>query len=230
MRIRASLRVLVAAAAAAGALPCASALAGPADLASTSTYIQANYTLVQQARAHLAAAEAAPLRVLAQVRRECPAAAAESPQDGDSTQLSNEVIGAMVLRAYHLDLPALERFIAVAAHLRWSNARLTSAVHGYATDLAVLARLAPPSLCADVRAWVSSGYRTLPASTVSFDKRFMAAWVGIGRLPGKLAAYESPQQRSLLRRTSALELDLADGEARAVESWGKIMLELGLSP
>jgi hypothetical protein len=208
----------------------ASAAAGPADVTSTSRFVQANYTLLRIARAHLVAAEAAPRRVLAQVQSECPHAAAGSPQNGDSTQLSDEVIGAMVLSAYHLDLPALHSFIATAGRLRWSSSRLTRTVRGYVADLSALAKLAPPHLCADVEAWVSSGFRTLPAATASFDRVFMPAWVGIGLHPAGLAAFAGAQQRSVLKRSDALEAQLADGEARAVERWGDIMDELGLWP
>ena len=231
MLARASIRSLGAVAASTLALLAPTgALAAQADRASTSAYVQANLTLVLIARAHLAAAEAAPLHVLAQVTRECPLAAFASPQDPESTQLSNEVIGAMVLSAYHLDVPAIQRFIASAAHLRWSSASLTRAVHEYVSNLRVLVALAPPHLCADVRAWVAGGYTSLPAATVAFDRRFMAAWVAIGLLPGKLAASEGPRERGIARRASALEVELTDGEARAVESWGKIMNELGLEP
>ena len=212
------------------ALAPAGALASQSDVAATSTYVAANFALVQIAHARLRAAEDAPRRLLAQVTRECPHAASESPQDPESTQMSNEVIGAMVLSAYRLDLPALRHFIAVARPLRWSNPSLNRALHSYVADLAVLAALAPPRLCADVRAWVAGGYRSLPPSTVAFDARFMPAWVAIGLLPAKLAPFEGAQQRAMAHRSEAFETDLTDGEARAVETWGEIMNELGLEP
>ncbi|HEY4451249.1 MAG TPA: hypothetical protein VGN13_06610 [Solirubrobacteraceae bacterium] len=206
------------------------AAASATDVASTRAYIAADLALVQTARVHLRQAEAAPLGILARVRRECPAAAAGSPQDPESTQMSNEVIGAMVLSAYHLDVPALEQFVREVARLPWSDAGLGRAVRGYAANLRVLAGLAPPSLCADVRAWVGGGYRRLPASTIAFDRRFMPAWVSIGMLPGRLSRYETAQERGALARTVAIEVQITDAEARAVEPWGDIMNELGLEP
>jgi hypothetical protein len=192
--------------------------------------VQADLALVLAAKAHLRAAEAAPLKVLGQVRRECPGAAAGSPQDPESTQMSNEVIGAMVLSAYRLDLPAIQRFIARTSRLTWSDGRLRRAVRAYDAHLRVLVRLHPPQLCADVRAWVAGSYRALPASTVSFDRQFMPAWVAIGMLPGGLKAHLSPQDGSAFARAQAIEVEITDAEARAVESWGKIMNELGLEP
>jgi hypothetical protein len=208
----------------------ASAPAASVDVASTGTFVQAYYRLLHNARVHLRAAEAAPRALLAQVRRECPHAAAGSPQNGDSTQLGNEVIGAMVLTAYHTDLPALNSFVAVAGHLRWSDPRLTRTVRNDVADLRVMAKLAPPHLCADVGAWVASGYRTLPAATVAFDRVFMPAWVGIPRPPAGLGAFAGAQQRSLLKRSGALVVQLAEGEARAVRTWGDILDELGVQP
>jgi hypothetical protein len=200
------------------------------DASATQRYIAANYTLVRTARSYLRRAEAAPLKVLAQVKRDCPLAAANSPQDPQSTQLSDEVIGAMVIAAYHLNVPALRRFTAAVMPLRWSDARLTSTLRGYARKLKVLAALAPPNICADIRAWVASGYKTLPPSTVHFDSLFLPAWVALGELPRSLRPYESAAEKSELASSNSLEVELTDGEARAVESWGKIMNELELQP
>jgi hypothetical protein len=211
-------------------LGAAPAAASPADSASASAYVHADLALVLAAKAHLRAAEAAPLRLLARLRRECPGAAAGSPQDPESTQMSNEVIGAMVLSAYHLDVPAIERFIARTSRLAWSDARLRRSVRAYAADLRVLVHLAPPQLCADVRAWVAGSYKALPASTVSFDRTFMPAWVAIGMLPRGLRRHLSPQDMGAFARAQAIEVQITDAEARAVESWGKIMNELGLEP
>ena len=96
--------------------------------------------------------------------------------------------------------------------------------------LKTLSTLAAPELCADVRAWAANGFQTLPASTVRFDQRFMPAWVALGELPASLAAYESPAEGALVRRSNQLEAQLTDGEARAVESWGRIMNALVLNP
>jgi len=212
---------------------CAGPAAGAArasDASATKQYIAANYALVRIARSYLRHGEAAPLAVLARVTRECPRAAAASPQDPQSTELSNEVIGAMVIAAYHLDVPGLRRFVASVSQLRWSSSRLTAAVRAYAHKVNVLAGLAPPNLCADLRAWAASGFKALPASTLRFDAVFMPAWVALGELPGSLRAHETPEEKSVAARSYALEVELTDGEARAVESWGKIMNELELKP
>jgi len=200
------------------------------NTASTQAYVQANYALVRVARTHLAAAEAGPLHVLAQVRAECPKAGAGSPQNPDSTQMSNEVIAAMVLSAARPDLTAIKAFVRAAGALSWSNHGLTSAVHTYVGDLKTILSLPTPNLCGDVKAWAASGYTTLPASTVTLVAKFMPAWVALGDLPAQLARYESSAARSLARRSGPLEEALTEAEARAVEHWGAIMDTLELWP
>jgi hypothetical protein len=215
---------------AAVALAPAAALAGPGDAVSTKAYIQANYRLVQAAAARTRPIEAALHGVLARVRAECPLAAAGSPQDGESTQLSNEVIGALVTAAVGLDRPAGRRFVSAAAHLSWSDRGLTSAVRSYVGKVRVLVALAPPKLCGDLRSWAASGFRALPGSTISFAPRFMSVWVAPGELPAALARHETPDDRRLVARTRQLEERFSELEAREVETWGQIMNALDLWP
>src|SRR5271170_5314107 len=106
----------------------ASAAANAADLAATQSYLQANYAFVRYFTSHIPAAKAELASVLAGVRRECPNAAAGSPEDVDSEQLSNEVIGAMVTTVIQHNLPPIQTAIRAVAHLRWSNGALTRAI------------------------------------------------------------------------------------------------------
>jgi hypothetical protein len=209
------------------AAPSCALAASAQDLASTQRYVQANYTLVQAGSGKIKAAEAALQRVLHQVQGECASAAANSPQNPDSTQLSNEVIGAMVLAAYHTDVPAGTAFIRAVKGLRWSNRSLTNTIQSYAAKLNVLRTLAAPNVCADVRAWVASGYRTLPTSTIRFDEQFMPNWVAIGDLPQQLARYEGPGQSAIVRRSNQFESQLTETE---VNAGGEIMNALILQP
>lgn len=200
------------------------------NAASTLAYVQADYALVRVARAHLRTSENGPLEVLAQVQRECAGAGAGSPQDAESTEMSDEVIGAMVIAAAKPDRPAITAFIRAASSLSWGDAALTRTVHEYAESLKTVLGLAAPNLCTEVRAWAASGYKALPAATVSFVARFMPAWVALGLLPAPLARYESPAARVLAGRAAPLEQELTEGEARAVEHWGEIMDTLQLWP
>jgi hypothetical protein len=200
------------------------------NASSTQTYVQADYALVRVARSHLTASEGGPLQVLAKVKGECPAAGAGSPQDPESTQMSDEVIGTIVIAGAQPDLQAIRTFIRTASSLTWSSSALTNAVHSYANKLKTVLGLTPPSLCTEVKAWAASGYHTLPATTVTFVGKFMPAWVALGFLPAQLARYENGATKALANRAGPFEQELSEGEARAVEHWGDIMDTLMLWP
>ena len=208
----------------------APASAGASDASSTHTYVQANYRLVQTAVRKIPIGEAAITSVLHRIRQECPGAASAGPQNSQSTELSNEVIGAMVTTAMDRDLPSIREFIRTAGGLRWSSGSLTSAVHSYVGKLKTLISLQPPDVCADIRSWAASGYKQLPASTTAFDARFMPSWVALGELPAALSRSESAGDRSLARASGEGESRLADFEASEVENWGRIMNTLELYP
>ncbi len=211
------------------AIGAAPALAS-SNAAATQAYVQANYALVRAARSHLATSEAGPVQVLDRVRGECPGVGAGSPEDAESTQMSNEVIGAMVVSAAKPDLQAIRTFVHAVAALSWSSSALTHAIHAYVAHLKTVLSLPAPNLCADVKAWGAGGYRALPASTLAFVARFLPAWVALGYLPPQLAGYESGAARALAGRSRPLEEQLTEGEARAVAHYGEIMNALAIWP
>jgi hypothetical protein len=229
-RLRAAMTALAIAAMAGLAAAPAPAAANPSDAASTQTYLQGNYTVVRYFTSHIPAVKGEISSVLTGVQRECPLAAAESPENVDSEQLSNEVIGTMVTTVTQHNVPYILRAVRAAEPLRWSNSALTRTVQAYVAQAKALTKLAVPHLCADVKAWVASDFQTLPASTASFAPRFMAAWVAPGFLPAALAAYETPAEKTLARRTAQLEQRWAEFEAAEVETWAEIMNELVLEP
>jgi len=236
MRVHARLRSLAAIAglalgARAGlAIGPAQALGASGDVAATQAYVQAGYAALRVGVSHLKTSEAAPLHVLAQVQRECPLAGAQSPQDDESTQMSDEVIGAMVVSAIAPDVQAIRTFVHAVAGLSWSAGGLTRSIHAYASKWGTLASLPAPGLCADVRAWRADGYRALPASTVAFVAKFNPSWVGAGYMPAQLARYESSATRALARRCNGLEEQLTELEAREVEHYNEIMNALAIWP
>ncbi len=207
-----------------------SALASSGDAAATHAYLEANLALMKYADAHIPQAGSAISGLARQVRGECPLAAAESPQNLESEQLSNEVIGTIVTTVVRAGLGEARTFVRSVARLHWSNRGLTHTIQSYASKVKVLTKLAVPHLCADVKSWTASGFKTLPASTVAFDKVFMPAWVGAGELPKSLKPYVSTGDGSLVRETVRLEERWEDFEAREVESWVAIMNALVLEP
>ena len=225
------MRRWVSAVVAAGALAASCAGAAQAsDSSATAAYLRANYALVAVGHAHLHSSIAAYRAVLAKVRRECPRGAQGSPQDPESTKLSNEVIGAMVLSAGQPDRPAVKAYIQAVKGLHWSSGSITRAVKTYAGNLSKLYGLSVPDLCADVRAWKASAYKSLPSSTVSFVEVFYPNWVALGLIPPGLSRFESGQGHQLARTAGRFEYQLTNAEAEAVETWGEIMNALELWP
>ncbi len=214
------------------ALSCAAVApaADASDGSATSTYVRANYALVAAGKAHLGTSIAAYKGVLTKVRRDCPRGAEGSPQNPDSTKLSNEIIGAMVLSAGKPDRPAVAAYLRTVKSLSWSNGSVTRAVKGYASSLSKLYGLSVPDVCADIASWKASGFKTLPASTVSFVEVFYPNWVALGLQPAGLSQFESGSARSLAHSAARFEYQLTNAEAEAVETWGDIMTTLDLWP
>jgi hypothetical protein len=224
----ARLTAVLGAAAAIACVPAAAAHASDASV--TESYLRANLALVTAGHNHLSSSIAGYRGVLTHVRSSCPHAAIRSPQNPESTQLSNEVIGAMVLSAGNPDRPAIATFLRAVRGMRWSSASVTHAVSSYASMLAALYKLSVPDLCGDVGKWAASGYTALPASTLSFVKVFYPNWVALGLLPPGIGRFESGSARGIARRAEGYERQLTDTEATAVETYGAIMDTLELNP
>ena len=204
--------------------------ASGSDASTTETYLRANYALVKVGHANLGKSIAAYKGVLTMVKHSCPRAAAKSPQDPESTELSNEVIGTMVLNAGKPDRPAIKQYLRTVAGLRWSSAKVTREVSRYASSLKKLYDLSVPDLCGDVKAWATGGFKSLPASTLSFEEVFYPNWVALGLVPPGISRFESGGSRSLAKAAERFEYQITNVEAEAVETWGDIMNELELNP
>lgn len=212
------------------ALSSSSALGASSNVASTASYLRANYVLVSSGHAKIHLVEARLAGLLARVRSECPRVVVGSPQNEESEQLTWEVIGTMTITAYQPGAQAAAKFARAVGGLRWGNAKLTGAVRQYARQLNTEVNTPLPNICADLRQWAASGYTKLPQSTIAFKRTFYENYVGIGFVPKPmLAPYLRPTQSALLQRTHKYELELLEVEARAVETFGKLIDSLGLN-
>ncbi len=208
----------------------AASVARADDASSTRAYLSADYALAHAADTRIHEVESTLVGLLAQVRAECPSAARGSPEDTQSEELSDEVIGTMVLTAIRVDLPAGRAYVNAVRPLRWSSSSLTHSVRSYADKVARMIALPVPKLCQDVRSWAGAGFTSLSAATKPFDSSFLASWVSPGFLPAGLKPYETGSQRALARETEKQEGKVVELEAREVETWGKIMDSLELLP
>jgi hypothetical protein len=208
------------------------ALAESGDVATTQALANATNTLVNAARPDIHKALTAVKSYADQTAAQCPRVAMESPQNHDSEQLDNEVVGAMTVVGYRTAAAPIAAFDRAVKGLHWSNGRLTRAVRTFATKLVGLSTLAVPNLCGDIGAWVSSSFATLPASTIAFNQRYTAVDPEAEESPLiiRLATpYALPRDVPILHRVERFEAQLAEAEANAVEFYSHLMNSLELN-
>jgi hypothetical protein len=148
----------------------AGAPASASDVNATHTLIAAGYTLARAGAAKIGAAEANARQVIAKLARQCPNAGEGSPQDEESQHMSLEAAGALWSAAYGTGAKEIQRFVRTVEPLRWSDPKLTRRVRALARSLRLLGTLPMPDLCGDIAKWRASGYTTIPASTLSYDR------------------------------------------------------------
>jgi len=218
----------IAAAVAAFLLSPEAALATPADTAATHAYIQADYALARASEAMEPAVQDNVNRFSAKIGHECANAGAEAPQNEAAQQLSSEVAGALWSVGYGTVAGPIRAFARTVRRLHWSSRRLTQLARGYAGSLSALATLPQPDLCGDVGAWKASGFRTIPARTISFDRQ--AEGIQPHAVPQRLLApFEQPADRPVARRIAALEYELEGDEFTVgFEDWTTLLTTLGL--
>lgn len=224
-----SARKAIVAGAAALTLAPASAAATPQDVASTHAYIRADYALARTSEAKVKPALASVSRYIHRIGQECPHAAAGSPQNEESQLMSNEAAGALWSVAYGTAIGPIRTFAHRVRPLRWSNPRITALARGYSKSLLQLATLGLPDLCTDVRAWTASGFRTIPATTIRFD-RYMEP-IEAHAVPARLLVpYEQPADRPLIAIVSRLETKLEHIETVVgFNEWDSLLETVGLN-
>jgi hypothetical protein len=207
----------------------AAALATPQDIASTHTYIVANYVFAQASEAKAGIAQAATVHLRRKLGRECALAGKGAPQNEEAQKLSYEVAGAIWSVTYGADAGPIDAFVRAVKPLRWSNPQLTRMAQVYAKTLRGLATLPLPPLCSDVRAWSASGFQTIPATTIRFD-RHVESLEGHTIPPRLLAPYVQPADRSALANTTRLETKLEHAETvTGFNDWDSLLETLGLN-
>lgn len=206
----------------------AQAVAAPVDVASTHAYIQANYAFVRASEARAGSTQASILNLNRKLGRECRDAGAGSPQNEDSQKASYEVAGALWSVSYGADAGPIRAFAEAVRPLRWTSSKLTRIAQGHARSLQELATLPLPNLCGDVHAWSASGFQTIPATTISFDRHVES--IEGHTIPARLLApYEQATDRGALQQTTRLETKLEDTETvTGFNDWDRLLETLGL--
>jgi hypothetical protein len=198
------------------------------DASATETYIQANYTLAKAGVSRIGAVQAKIEALNSRLAHECPGVGTGSPQNEASQPMAHEVVAAMWAITYGANAGSIATFVSKTKHLRWSNGKITRMVSAYGTSLHVLATLALPDICSDVKAWKATGFTAVPPKVAALDDRAESATVE--PVPAKLLApFEHGGEAHLMTRTAGLELKLEESEFSLGQSdWAQILATLGL--
>jgi hypothetical protein len=220
--------IIIAALLALGVAP-AGAIASSGDAAATHAYIEANFKLTRAAEASVAPVQTKIVAFDAQLGSECPKAGAGGPEDDESQKVSHEASDALWSLSYGADVGSIRAFAKTVGSLHWSNPNLTRIARHYAKTLEGLAALPLPNLCANVREWKASDFRTIPAATLQLDER-AESLEGHTIPPRLLAPYERPADRGIVAQTTRLETRLEHTETVVgFSDWDMLLETLGLN-
>jgi hypothetical protein len=221
----------------------ASASVSPADAAATSTYLTDVSGFGQMLLANAPKSVEALDGLASQLGSECPGVLSGAPTTSTFSQLSSsgsttlseildterqagdlraELTSAMSSSYLKPDAGAMMLLIASLNTLQWSNPALTAAVHAKAAAEQEALEAPTLNVCADMRAWVAAGYKTLPPGTAEFLARREAkrARAGSDDTPASietlLASYESAGEKALAALAKALEGEFVTDAARTL--------------
>ena len=160
---------------------------------------------------------------------ECPKVGEGSPQNESEQRLAYEVAGALWAVGYDTDAKYVAKFTNEVSWLRWSNHSIVKRGLQYIEGLHEMVGLQVPDLCGDIRTWIASGYKTVPANTEQFDQHVEAIEVEIPS-PGILLPYMRPSDRHLYSQVKKLitrfdELEFSTGQ----RYWDKLLETLGIN-
>jgi hypothetical protein len=247
-RLRALWRALAALSLVALAAP-AGALAGvrvtPRDRAATRAFLQARYAYEQTLAASAPASKAAVETLVSRLGGECsgvlvgaphrtlstlfesPGRSPSARRIGESNResrqrgdLEGELALALELPMIELNRQAALSYAHAVSSLRWSNSALTALERTGGAVLDWQLASLPPDVCADMRAWVASGYKTLsPATKMLIGEREAVVrplfrilrehGAGLGA-SDPLLPYEGSHEKALAKKIRRLEREVAD--------------------
>ncbi len=203
--------------------------ATPRDVASTHAYLEAGYTLLHTVVTKWGSVEANIRKLDLKLQTECPKVGTGSPQSEAEQKLSQEAAGALWVTGYHTNAATIQRFAKAVGPLRWSNPAIARSVRKYTTGFHQMVALQVPNLCADVRAWASAGFGTIPASTEQFDSRVEA--IEVKEVQRRLLApFEQASDKGLATRVERLATKYSELEfSRGQSEWNTLLEILALN-
>jgi hypothetical protein len=212
------------------ALTPAPAFAGAQDAASTHAAITAGYALARAAVATIPVAQAKIQSYKRRLARECPDVGAGTPETEASEPMSAEVAAALWSISYGAAAGPIERFARAIRPLRWTSKRFERSLHSFVTALTGLATLPLPDLCADVRSWTASGFKTVPRDVTELDQHVERLELGEVAW-GLVAPYERGSEAGLVSYIEGAVTKVEEAEFElGQKDWYEVLETLGLAP
>jgi hypothetical protein len=217
------------------------------DRAATRALLEARYTYEQALLASVPASRAATEGLASSLGGECHGVLAGAPHEtlgtllaspphselppqsprqmGESnrerrqlSELQSELGLALEQPPIEADRQAALTYARAVSSLRWSNNTVTALERASAAALEWQLQSVPPGVCADMKAWVGSGYRTLaPATKILIREQeavnrplLRVLRERVASLPDAdpLLPYEGSYEKALARKVDVLEGDL----------------------
>ncbi len=174
-----------------------------------------------------------------------PSPRAEGERHRQSRQLGElklELSLALADQRTQPDREADQAFIHALTPLKWSNPEITLLIHLIVEGAQEELDFPAPAVCADMKTWVTSGYRTLsPASKElasrseailkrTFELIALIPQTDIKASPNIFARYEDAADRALARRSEALTAQLKKGNGTQADDLKRLEATVGLPP
>jgi hypothetical protein len=201
------------------------------DMKATGAFLTAGYVLLQAELAQAPAAEAAVAQLANTIGSECAGVLQGAPPEpptgssfarsvGERTRqeeqlsaLESELAEALFLSYQQASRQAWLAYAAALRPLHWSKSLINAEVHEHVAELEAEMAAPVPNACADMKAWVASGYHTLAAGTKRLrtpqEKRERSG--PTTPLESQLARYEGRAAKALIAKSRGLEKRLVHG-------------------
>jgi hypothetical protein len=209
----------------AGLLSAQTSSAAPSrsDRSATRAYLKANYAFYRTALANVPASLSAAGVFAAKLESECPNVLVGAPspmpetatttptmlrQSGQAEELELELGFSLLRVSLDPDDVALMRLVHTMRSLHFSQARLTRLMRIQASSIERELSLTVANVCADMTAWVASGYEALAPATREYRNMVEALFKpssATESLAVVLARQEDRSEKATARRTRRLE-------------------------
>lgn len=183
----------------------------------TRRFVAAQYQLARVIDANLTRGLASMNALVDHVKLECSNVASGAPPLvlRQAQKIVQEMGGALLVTLLHNDRHAIRHFGRSVARLHWSTGELTKLVESEVIKLEKISIIATPNLCVDVRAWVTTHFKVLPARTLRLDQQLTANEGSPIQLDTRvLRPYEDQRTWTLARRVFMLQkrFELREGK------------------